>query len=122
MKASSARVRPLQCRDKRTGGEFARGVPWFSWRNHLRSLGLEGKREECLPILHQTHQSRWLVPGNTKLSSRRAHPTIGQKSKEQVMSTIANPLGAPSPAHTPPSNISALMLIFRIVRWTVYAC
>jgi len=38
------------------------------------------------------------------------------------MPTIANPPGGPSPAHTPPENISALMLIFRIVRWTVYAC
>jgi hypothetical protein len=40
------------------------------------------------------------------------------------MPTIANPPGgpSPSPAHTPPANISALMLIFRIVRWTVYAC
>ena len=38
------------------------------------------------------------------------------------MPTIANPPGRPSPAHTPPENISALMLIFRIVRWTVYAC
>src|ERR1700675_4603998 len=38
------------------------------------------------------------------------------------MPTIVNLPGGPSPAHTPPSNISALMLIFRIVRWTVYAC
>ncbi len=38
------------------------------------------------------------------------------------MPAIANSPGGPSPAHTPPANISALMLIFRIVRWTVYAC
>jgi hypothetical protein len=38
------------------------------------------------------------------------------------MPTNANPPGGPSPAHTSPANISALMLIFRIVRWTVYAC
>src|ERR1700730_15350218 len=38
------------------------------------------------------------------------------------MPTNANPPSGPSPVHTSPSNISALMLIFRIVRWTVYAC
>jgi len=38
------------------------------------------------------------------------------------MPTIANPPGGLSPSHTPAPNISALMLIFRIVRWTVYAC
>ena len=38
------------------------------------------------------------------------------------MSMIVNPSGAPSPSHTPPSNLSTPMLIFRIVRWTVYAC
>jgi len=38
------------------------------------------------------------------------------------MPTNANLLDGPSPDHTPPANISALALIFRIVRWTVYAC
>jgi hypothetical protein len=38
------------------------------------------------------------------------------------MPTITNPPGAPMPSHTPTSNVSVLMLVFRIVRWTVYAC
>jgi hypothetical protein len=38
------------------------------------------------------------------------------------MPSIANPPGVGPVAHSQPSKISALMLIFRIVRWTVYAC
>src|SRR5580704_1820674 len=38
------------------------------------------------------------------------------------MPTNPNPPSGPSPAHTSPANISMLVLIFRIVRWTVYAC
>jgi hypothetical protein len=38
------------------------------------------------------------------------------------MPSIANPPGVGPIAHSQPSKISALMLIFRIVRWTVYAC
>jgi hypothetical protein len=47
---------------------------------------------------------------------------LGQKSKEQVMPNIANPpSGNPVPdPHA--SSVTALVLIFRIVRWTVYAC
>ena len=38
------------------------------------------------------------------------------------MPNIANPPGVGPIAHSQPSKISALMLVFRIVRWTVYAC
>jgi hypothetical protein len=38
------------------------------------------------------------------------------------MPSIANPPGVGPIAHSQPSKISALMLIFRIVRWTVYGC
>jgi hypothetical protein len=38
------------------------------------------------------------------------------------MPSIANPPGVGPIAPSQPSKISALMLIFRIVRWTVYAC
>jgi hypothetical protein len=38
------------------------------------------------------------------------------------MPSIANPPGVEPIAHSQPPKISALMLVFRIVRWTVYAC
>jgi hypothetical protein len=38
------------------------------------------------------------------------------------MPRIANPPGVGPIAHSQPSKISALVLVFRIVRWTVYAC
>ena len=38
------------------------------------------------------------------------------------MPTIANPPGATPAAEPRHSNISTLVLVFRIVRWTVYAC
>ena len=38
------------------------------------------------------------------------------------MPKIANPPGRYPAADTHASKISALMLVFRIVRWTVYAC
>jgi hypothetical protein len=38
------------------------------------------------------------------------------------MPSIANPPGVGPIVHSQPSKISVLMLIFRIVRWTVYAC
>jgi hypothetical protein len=46
---------------------------------------------------------------------------LGQKNKEQVMQSIANPPGS-NPVSDPHSaKVSTLVLIFRIVRWTVYA-
>jgi hypothetical protein len=38
------------------------------------------------------------------------------------MPIVANPTGANPVGDSNPSKISALVLIFRIVRWTVYAC
>jgi hypothetical protein len=47
---------------------------------------------------------------------------LGQKNKEQVMQSTANPPGS-NPVSDPDSaKVSTLVLIFRIVRWTVYAC
>jgi hypothetical protein len=38
------------------------------------------------------------------------------------MPVVANPTGANPAGESNPSKISALVLIFRIIRWTVYAC
>jgi hypothetical protein len=61
------------------------------------------------------------------LKTRNVEPTrniqpSGQKSKEQVMSSIANPPGGNPVSDALSSKTSTLVLIFRIVRWTVYAC
>jgi hypothetical protein len=47
---------------------------------------------------------------------------LGQKNKEQVMQSIANPPGSNPVSEPHSAKVSTLVLIFRIVRWTVYAC
>jgi hypothetical protein len=46
---------------------------------------------------------------------------MGHKGKEQGMPNIVNPTGGYHAADSNPSKINTLVLVFRIVRWTVYA-
>src|SRR5271168_5158603 len=46
---------------------------------------------------------------------------MGQ-SKEQVMPNITHPPGRNQGVEAQPSRTTTLVLVFRIVRWTVYAC
>src|ERR1700723_996438 len=47
---------------------------------------------------------------------------LGQNSQEQVMSNATNPPTGNPLAEAHSSRTSTLVLVFRIVRWTVYAC
>jgi hypothetical protein len=122
MAPSGKRVRRLPDRDKRSGGEFALRVLWFSCRNHKRTLGLGVHGILRLPV---PCQARSLTAESLKIRNLAAGTDIqllGQKSKEQVMQGIANPPGGNPVSDPQASKTSTLVLIFRIVRWRVYAC